>query len=73
MKSALSHPYKELKGFSKINLKPGETKNVEVSLNQRAFQYYDPIKKQWILEPGKFEIFVGPASDHMLLTQQVEF
>jgi len=72
MKSALPRPYKELKGFSKVNLKPGETKNVKVTMAQRAFQYYDPDKKQWILEPGKFEILVGSASDHILLTQLID-
>jgi|CXWL01.1.fsa_nt_gi beta-glucosidase len=72
MESSLPRPIKELKGFAKVNLKPGETKNVKISLNQRAFQYYDPVKKQWVLEPGKFEILVGSASDHIMLTQQVE-
>jgi beta-glucosidase len=72
LESSLPRPFKELKGFSKVNLQPGETKNVKVSMDQRAFQYYDPVKKQWILEPGKFEILVGSASDHIILRQQVE-
>ncbi len=72
IESALPRPLKELKGFSKVNLNPGETKNVKINLDQRAFQYYDPDKKEWVLEPGKFEILVGPASDHILLTQQIE-
>ena len=70
--SALPRPLKELKGFSKVSLKAGESKTVSVNLNQRAFQYYDPAKKQWILEPGKFEILVGSASDNILLKQQIE-
>jgi beta-glucosidase len=70
--SALPRPLKELKGFSKVSLKAGETKKVEVTLDQRAFQYYNPDKKQWILEPGKFEILTGSASDNILLKQQVE-
>jgi len=70
--SALPRPLKELKGFIKATLKPGETKRVEVSLDQRAFQYYNPDKKQWVLEPGEFEILVGSASDNILLKQQVE-
>jgi len=72
LESALPRPLKELKGFSKINLKPGETKNVKVTLNQRAFQYYNPGVKQWVLEPGKFEILVGASSDNILLKQQIE-
>ncbi|HNW54270.1 MAG TPA: fibronectin type III-like domain-contianing protein [Bacteroidales bacterium] len=70
--SALPRPLKELKGFTKVNLKAGESKTVSVNLNQRAFQYYDPAKKQWVLEPGKFEILVGSASDNILLKQEIE-
>jgi len=72
LESALPRPLKELKGFTKVSLKAGETKKVEVSLDKRAFQYYDPDKKQWILEPGKFEILVGSSSDNILLKEQVE-
>ena len=72
LESALPRPTKELKGFAKVSLKPGETKNVKVTLNQRAFQYYDPAKKQWVLEAGKFEILVGSSSQTILLKQQVE-
>lgn len=70
--SALPRPLKELKGFSKVSLKAGETKKVEIMLDQRAFQYYSPDKKQWVLEPGKFDILTGSASDNILLKQQVE-
>jgi beta-glucosidase len=70
--SALPRPLKELKGFSKVSLKAGESKSVKVNLNQRAFKYYDPAKKQWVLEPGKFEILVGSASDRILLKQQID-
>jgi beta-glucosidase len=72
LESALPRPLKELKGFAKVSLKAGETKKVVVSLDKRAFQYYDPDKKQWILEPGKFEILVGSSSDNILLKEQVE-
>jgi beta-glucosidase len=72
LESALPRPIKELKGFTKVNLKAGEMKTVSVTLNQRAFQYYNPDKKQWVLEPGKFEILVGSSSDNIQLKQQVE-
>jgi len=72
LESALPRPLKELKGFAKVSLKAGESKKVEVTLDKRAFQYYDPEKKQWILEPGKFEILVGSSSDNMLLKEQIE-
>ncbi len=70
--SILRRPLKELKGFAKVSLKAGESKKVEISLDKRAFQYYDPAKKQWVLEPGKFEIFAGSSSDNILLKQQIE-
>ena len=72
LKSALPRPLKELEGFAKVSLKAGETKKVEVTLDKRAFQYYDPNKKQWILEPGKFEILVGGSSDNILLKKEIE-
>ena len=70
--SAQPRPLKELKGFSKVSLKTGESKTITINLNKRAFQYYDPAKKQWVLEPGKFEILVGSASDNILLKQQID-
>ena len=72
LESALPRPLKELKGFSKVSLKAGESKTVSVNLNQRAFQYYEPEKKQWVLETGKFEILVGSSSDNILLKQQID-
>jgi beta-glucosidase len=43
---------KELKGFVKVNLSPGETKSVSVNLNRRAFAYYDVKKHDWTANPG---------------------
>ena len=62
-KAAVKRPEKELKGFEKVALKPGESKTVTLTLDKTAFQYYDEAKKQWVLEPGKFEVRVGSASD----------
>jgi beta-glucosidase len=55
-------PAKELKGFAKVELKPGETKRVKVMLNQRALSYYDVNAKQWRAAPGDFHVLVGPSS-----------
>ncbi|MBK7215346.1 MAG: glycoside hydrolase family 3 C-terminal domain-containing protein [Bacteroidales bacterium] len=70
--STLSRPDKELKGFTKVSLKPGESKRVEVTLDKRAFQYYDPEKKDWVLEPGKFMLKVGSSCDKILLEKEIE-
>ena len=67
VESSLERPFKELKGFTKVDLKPGESKKVTVKLNKRAFQFYNSDKKQWISEPGKFEILVGSSSKDIKL------
>jgi len=60
--SSLPRPPKELKAFSKISLLPGESTTVHFELDQRAFSFYDPYKKQWTAEPGEFEILAGSSS-----------
>jgi len=60
-------PVKELKGFSKVQLNPGETKHVSVELNRRAFAYYNVRKHEWTAAPGKFRIYVGDSSEPMEL------
>jgi len=59
---SLSRPLKELKGFAKIFLKPGEKRTVSIPLDQRAFAFYDPAKAGWLAEVGNFEILVGSSS-----------
>jgi len=58
---------KELKGFTKINLKPGETKRVTLKLDCRAFSFYDVKKKDCSAEPGDFTILVGGSPDNIQL------
>ncbi len=60
--SSLRRPEKELKGFEKVYLQPGESKKVTFSLPKEAFQYYNDIKHEWVLEPGAFTIMVGNSS-----------
>ena len=69
--SALKRPVKELKAFSKVWLKAGETKKVIMKLNKEAFQYYDPAKKQWVVEPGEFDILVGSSSRDLRLKHTI--
>jgi beta-glucosidase len=58
---------KELKGFGKVNLKPGESKRVTLKLDRRAFSFYDVKKRDWTAEPGDFRILVGGSSDNIQL------
>jgi beta-glucosidase len=60
-------PAKELKGFARINLKPGETKTSTVTLDGRAFSYYDADSKQWRADAGEFQILVGRSSQDIQL------
>ena len=69
--SKVVRPIKELKGFSKVHLKPGETKKVVLTLDDRAFSYYDVQNKRWTMTPGNFQILVGSASDHIDLVARV--
>jgi len=71
-KSSLERPEKELKGFTKVFLKAGESKELEFTLHEDAFQYYDEAKKQFVLEPGKFIITAGSSSRDIRLTGEVE-
>jgi beta-glucosidase len=61
-KSNLVRPPKELKGFAKVELRPGETKTVSIGLDFRAFAYYHPRYHQWITEGGDFDILIGASS-----------
>ena len=61
-KSDLARPVKELKGFAKVELQPGETKTVQIPLDFRAFAYYHPGHGQWITEDGAFEILIGSSA-----------
>jgi beta-glucosidase len=60
--ASVPRPVKELKGFSKIFLLPGETKRVNILLDRDAFSYYDVNKKSWVVEPGEFEFLIGSSS-----------
>ena len=53
---------KELKGFAKVDLQPGETKTVSIELDFRAFAYYHPEYKQWITEDGDFDILIAASA-----------
>jgi len=58
----VSRAAKELKGFARVNLQPGETRTATVILDGRAFSYYDADAKSWRADPGEFQILVGRSS-----------
>jgi beta-glucosidase len=60
--STLARPRKELKGFAKVALQPGETKSVDIKLGFRAFAFYHPRYQQWITEDGDFDILIAASA-----------
>lgn len=60
--SDLVRPLKELKGFTKVEIQPGETKTVSIPLDFRAFAYYHPSYQQWITEDGDFNILIAASA-----------
>ena len=70
-KSSLVRPQKELKGFVKVSLQPGETKTVTIPLNFRSFAFYNSEHKQWITEDGEFDLLIGASSRDIRLTETV--
>lgn len=66
--AAVPRPPKELKGFAKVSLQPGETRHVSVPLDARSFTYFDVKRRQWRAEAGTYRVIVGNASDEEDLT-----
>ena len=67
IKSTVDRPVKELKGFKKVWLEPGEQKDVEITIDQSALSFYDETEGSWKSENGEFEALVGNASDNITL------
>ncbi|MGG4553362.1 glycoside hydrolase family 3 C-terminal domain-containing protein [Paenibacillus humicus] len=67
IQSSVTRPEKELKGFEKISLKPGEEKKVTFTLDKRSFAYYNVELKDWHVETGEFEILIGKSSREIVL------
>jgi beta-glucosidase len=66
--ASVPRPVKELKGFAKVSLNPGETRHVEVTLDRRAFSYYDVKSHKWTVAPGDFDIYVARSAAEIELT-----
>jgi beta-glucosidase-like glycosyl hydrolase len=71
LKCSEERPVKELKGFSKVFLNPGESKTLTVYLDKRAFQFYSGKQKNWIVESGEFNIEVGSSSRDIKLKDKI--
>ena len=64
-------PERELKGFAKVRLDPGETTHITLDLDARSFSYWDEGAHKWTIDPGKFVIRVGDSSENTPLTAEI--
>jgi beta-glucosidase len=71
--ASVARPVKELKGFGKVSLRPGETKRILLRLDRRAFSFFDVKKHDWSAEPGDFNIFVASSSAKIELQAKFKF
>lgn len=69
--SLLPRPEKELKGFQKITLAPGEEKSVSITLTEDAFKYFNDVKNTWVKDAGAFDILVGGSSRSIKLKSTI--
>jgi beta-glucosidase len=65
--ASVPRPAKELKGFLKVSLKPGETRRLRVTLDGRSLSYYDPQSKRWTAEPHDYDVLVGRSVNEIEL------
>ncbi len=63
---------RELKGFEKVALEPGESEVITIPIEERDFAYYNTTVNDWVVEPGEYEILVGSSSRHIHLRESVE-
>ncbi|MDR3593755.1 glycoside hydrolase family 3 C-terminal domain-containing protein [Clostridium sp.] len=71
IEASVERPNIELKGFNKVYLKAGETKEVEIMLDRKALAFYSVADKKWTVEEGTFEILVGSSSEDMRLKGEI--
>ena len=66
LKASVERPVKELKGFSKVCLQPGETQAVSITIDKTALSFYDDQTGQWKAEPGDFKALIGNSSNNIV-------
>ncbi len=69
--ASVARPLRELKGFVKVHLEPGETQQVSCQLDERAFAFWSSRFQQWVVESGEFMIAVGSSSRHLAATETI--
>jgi beta-glucosidase len=67
VQASVPRPVKELKGFARLVLEPGQEQETTVTLDRRAFAFFDVARQEWVVEPGEFRIWVGSSAQEMRL------
>lgn len=67
----VDRPVKELKGFAKVSLKPGQSQVIKLTLGKDCFAYYDVISHNWKTDPGKYMIMIGASSADIQLRKEI--
>ena len=65
-RSRVARPVRELKGFARTDLKPGETRRVTIPLDARSFTYYDVASRAWRADPGSYRVDLGQSVDNIV-------
>ena len=73
VEASVVRPEKELKGFVKIALKPGETRTAQLHLTRDAFAFFSPDRNEWVVEEGEFEILLGSSSRNIRLIKKLRY
>jgi beta-glucosidase len=72
LKSKVERPGKELKGFQRVLLRPGETKSVQIPLKASTLAFWDESQSQWVVEEEPVKILVGRSSADIRLTRNID-
>ncbi len=72
-KSSVPRPLKELKGFLKVPLAPGEEKEVKFSVTPKDLMFFDDKKHEWVVEPGKFKAYIAASAEDVRATIPFEY
>ena len=70
--SNIVRPLKELKGFTKVSLKAGESKKVDIAFDDKTFRYFNIRTNKWEVEKGTYDIYVGSSSQDILLSGSIQ-
>jgi beta-glucosidase len=71
VEASVDRPAKELKAFTKIQLLPGQMKQAELGLARDAFGFFSSARRNWVVEPGEFELLIGSSSRDIRLTDRL--